>query len=90
MKINASIYAFNESFYVQDYNEGDPKGQLTIFGSLMQNYRGAVGTFSGNNIVTGYYKNYIYDNKILEGISSFGGTPAKRENMLILTLRSVY
>lgn len=90
MKINASIYAFNDSFSVQDYNTGNPRGQLTIFGSLMQNYRGPVGTFSGNNIVTGYYKNYIYDDKILEGISSFGGTPAKRENMIILALRGVY
>ncbi|HOK82842.1 MAG TPA: hypothetical protein PLP64_01285 [Pseudothermotoga sp.] len=89
LKINASIYAFNKSFTVEDYDEGNPSGQLTIFGSLMQNYRGPVGTFRGNDTVTGYYKNYIYDDKILEGISSIG-TPAKRGNMLILTLRGVY
>ncbi len=89
LKITASIYAFNERFYVEDYNTGGPSGQLTIFGSLMQNYRGPVGTFSGDTTVTGYYKNYVYDEKILEGISSIG-TPAKREKILVLTLRGVY
>ncbi|HEY8541988.1 MAG TPA: hypothetical protein VIL29_06360 [Pseudothermotoga sp.] len=90
MKINASIYAFNESFEVENYDKGDPEGQLTIFGSLMQYYRGPVGTFSGDITVSGYYKNYIYDNKILEGISIISGTPAKKGEILVLTLRGVY
>ncbi|MGJ8454316.1 hypothetical protein ACSFC1_03325 [Pseudothermotoga sp. U03pept] len=89
LKLTMSIYAFEERFFVEDYNSGSPKGQLTIFGSLMQNYRGPVGTFRGESIVTGYYKNYIYDSKILEGFGSIG-TPAKREEILILTLRGVY
>lgn len=89
LKITGSIYAFDESFTVENYNTGSPAGQLTIFGSLMQYYRGPVGTFSGGTIRTGYYKNYIYDERILEGISSIG-TPAKRDGLIPLTIRGIY
>ena len=89
LKITASIYSFDESFQVEYYNQGNPTGQLTIFGSLMQYYRGPVGTFSGDRIQTGYYKNYIYDYKILEGMSAIG-TPAKREGVVLLAIRGIY
>lgn len=89
LKITASIYAFDESFTVEKYNTGSPAGQLTIFGSLMQYYRGPVGTFWNDTILTGYYKNYIYDDKILEGISSIG-TPAKRDGLIPITIRGIY
>lgn len=89
LKITASIYAFDESFTVEKYNTGSPAGQLTIFGSLMQYYRGPVGTFRGDTILTGYYKNYIYDDKILEGISSIG-TPAKRDGLIPIAIRGIY
>lgn len=89
LKITASLYSFDESFMVERYNEGSPVGQLTIFGSLMQHYRGPVGTFSGGTIQTGYYKNYIYDYKILEGMSVIG-TPAKRGEVVLLTVRGVF
>ncbi|MCD6551546.1 hypothetical protein, partial [Thermotoga sp.] len=48
MKIFASIYAFDGSFYVEGYDNEDSlkdNRELTIFGSLMQYVRGAVGTF---------------------------------------------
>ncbi|AIY88921.1 hypothetical protein CELL2_08430 [Thermotoga sp. Cell2] len=94
MKIFASIYAFDGSFYVEGYNSGDPKGELTIFGSLMQYVRGPVGTFHWTKngkpeIETGYRKNYIYDWRILKGISVFG-TPTIEEESMILSIREVY
>lgn len=89
LKITASIYAFDQSFQVENYDSGSSVGQLTIFGSLMQYYRGPVGTFSGDVIRTGYYKNYIYDYKILEGMSAIG-TPAKREGVVLLAVRGIY
>ncbi|MEN3009187.1 DUF4900 domain-containing protein [Pseudothermotoga sp.] len=89
LKITASLYSFDESFTVEKYDEGSPAGQLTIFGSLMQYYRGPVGTFSSGTIRTGYYKNYIYDYKILEGMSAIG-TPAKRGEVVLLTVRGVF
>lgn len=95
MKIFASLYAFDGSFYVKDYNSGSPVGELLIFGSLMQYRRGAVGTFywdlrSGKPVVqTGYYKNYIYDWRILKGLAA-PGTPAIGDNVLVLSVREVY
>jgi hypothetical protein len=89
LKITASIYAFDQSFQVENYDSGSSVGQLTIFGSLMQYYRGPVGTFSGDVIRTGYYKNYIYDYRILEGMSAIG-TPAKREGVVLLAVRGIY
>ncbi|MGE0033910.1 MAG: hypothetical protein AB7S45_08585, partial [Pseudothermotoga sp.] len=89
LKITASIYSFDQSFQVEDYDSGKPAGQLMIFGSLMQYYRGPVGTFQNDEIVTGYYKNYIYDYKILEGMSAIG-TPAKREGVVLLAIRGIY
>ncbi|ADA67711.1 conserved hypothetical protein [Thermotoga petrophila RKU-10] len=94
MKIFASIYAFDGSFYVEGYNSGDPKGELTIFGSLMQYVRGPVGTFHWTKngkpeIETGYRKNYIYDWRILKGFSVFG-TPTVPKESNILNVREVY
>ncbi|MDK2924184.1 MAG: hypothetical protein PWQ90_1625 [Pseudothermotoga sp.] len=89
LKITASIYSFDQSFQVEGYDQGSRAGQLTIFGSLMQYYRGPVGTFRRGRIQTGYYKNYIYDYKILEGISAIG-TPAKREGFVLLAIRGIY
>ncbi|HOH54379.1 MAG TPA: hypothetical protein PLN23_09290, partial [Fervidobacterium sp.] len=59
MKIFASIYAFNGSFTVEDYNSGGSAGQLFTFGSIMQNARGPVGTFGSLMGPTGYYKTYV-------------------------------
>jgi len=97
MKIFASIYAFTGSFYVEGYNEGNPAGELTIFGSLAQYVRGAVGTFTSSwwsrdrkpVILTGYRKNYIYDWRILKGLSVFG-TPTVEKESIILSVREVY
>ncbi|WP_334099823.1 hypothetical protein [Thermotoga petrophila] len=97
MKIFASIYAFTGSFYVKDYDRGDPVGELTIFGSLAQYVRGAVGTFTSAwwskdrkpVVLTGYRKNYIYDWRILKGFSVFG-TPTVPKESNILNVREVY
>ncbi len=40
---------------------GDPMGNLTVDGAIAQKYRGTVGTHSGSVVITGYLKNYIYD-----------------------------
>ncbi|HBF10754.1 hypothetical protein [Thermotoga neapolitana] len=98
MKIFASIYAFTGSFYVKGYNEKDflknNERELTIFGSLAQYVRGAVGTFYWSRdgkptIKTGYRKNYIYDWRILKGFSVFG-TPTVPKESNILNVREVY
>ena len=44
----------------------EPLGNLTVNGVITQEFRGAVGTFSGNPpvIQTGYNKNYTYDTRL--------------------------
>jgi Tfp pilus assembly protein PilX len=51
------------SFGVVNYSSGSPRGGLAVYGGIIQNNRGAVGTFdTGTGQTThGYYKNYTYD-----------------------------
>jgi len=67
IEMDAIMMAINGSFYVRDYSYGIPRGTLKIFGGLVQNSRGPVGTFSSysGEICTGYYKNYEYDSKLI-------------------------
>ena len=46
--------------------KGAPLGNLTVNGVITQEFRGAVGTFSGTPpvIQTGYNKNYTYDTRL--------------------------
>ncbi len=69
--VSAALLTVAHSFGVQNYqygpaftNYGGSAGNLTVFGAIAQEYRGAVGTFSGSSVVTGYSKNYSYDNRL--------------------------
>ncbi len=64
LTIHASIMALNNSFYVENYSSGGSRGALNLLGGLIQQNRGAVGTFSGSTIVSGYQKNYQYDGRL--------------------------
>ena len=65
-RVDAAILALDHSFYVQNWNRGAPLGNLTVNGVIAQEFRGAVGTFSGNPPVirTGYNKDYTYDTRL--------------------------
>ena len=62
--IDAAILAINHSFIVDHYDCGATLGTLTVNGAISQKFRGAVGTFSGGSAVTGYLKNYNYDDRL--------------------------
>jgi hypothetical protein len=62
--IHAAVLTVKHSFRVQTYGSGAPLGTITLFGSIGQLYRGAVGTFSGSSPSTGYAKAYTYDQKL--------------------------
>ena len=64
--VDAAILALSHSFYVQNWNKGAPLGNLTVNGVITQEFRGAVGTFSGTPpvIQTGYNKSYTYDTRL--------------------------
>jgi hypothetical protein len=62
--IDAAILTLQHSFFVDNYSCGStPPGTLTVHGAIAQEYRGAVGSTSGNSTY-GYLKNYNYDNRL--------------------------
>ncbi len=67
LEINGCIMGLNDSFLMENYWIGPPKGTLTVYGGIVQNKRGPVGTFNGSTgvKVSGYSKNYFYDTRLL-------------------------
>ena len=69
-EIHASLMALDK-FTVENYGGGTPRGTLSILGGVIQETRGAVGTFSGQTLVTGYKKNYQYDDRLMTMLPPF-------------------
>jgi hypothetical protein len=65
INIDAAIYTQTGSFGAQNYNTRAVDGNINLVGGITQNTRGAVGTFSGSNIASGFSKRYKYDNRLL-------------------------
>lgn len=63
-QIHAALLAIQHSFIVDHYDCGSPLGTLTVNGAIGQKFRGAVGTFSGSTLISGYQKNYNYDDRL--------------------------
>ncbi len=64
--IDGSVFCRNGSFGAENYGSGSPRGHLYLNGSIVQNKRGAVGTFSGSTVKTGYLKAYRYDDRLAD------------------------
>jgi hypothetical protein len=62
--IDAAILALQHSFIVDNWNCGEPLGDLNIFGAIAQRFRGPVGTGNSSSIVTGYRKEYVYNDRL--------------------------
>lgn len=64
--IDAAIMSVAHSFTVENYTADTnyPDGKLTVLGSIVQKYRGAVGTSQSGTIVTGFVKDYRYDPRL--------------------------
>lgn len=71
LEIHASIMTLDRSFEVEDYSSGDPRGELTLIGGLQQKERGAVGTFNGGGVQSGFSKSYSYDERLSKMIPPF-------------------
>lgn len=67
LEIDASIMALSTSFMLENWSTVSPKGTLTVYGGIIQDQRGPVGTFNGSNgqKLSGYSKNYSYDPRML-------------------------
>ncbi|MGV8967938.1 MAG: pilus assembly PilX family protein [Cellulomonas sp.] len=64
IQIAGSIQTLQHSFLVQKYDEGSPRGELQVNGSIAQRWRGIVGRGSGGSM-TGYTKLYQYDTRLI-------------------------
>ena len=64
--VMAAVMALGESFMAENYSQGSPRGKLKLYGGIIQERRGAVGTFSGNNVVSGYEKAYNHDIRLMD------------------------
>ena len=53
------------SFGVINYSTRTPAGTLTVYGGIVQEVRGAVGTANSRGGAEGYAKNYSYDSRFL-------------------------
>jgi hypothetical protein len=63
--IQGSIFARTGSFTAQNYSSRPINGELRVLGSIVQNSRGAVGTFNGSaTLQSGFYKRYKYDDRL--------------------------
>jgi type II secretory pathway pseudopilin PulG len=62
--IYAAILAVNHSFIIDNFDCGEPLGKLTVYGAIAQIFRGTVGTGNGTTVVSGYLKNYKYDDRL--------------------------
>jgi len=67
LEIDGCIMAMNTSFILENYWQGPAKGTLTVYGGIIQDERGPVGTFNGSTgqKVSGYSKDYSYDLRLL-------------------------
>jgi hypothetical protein len=70
LEIYAAIMATGESsasnpgkFGVTNYSSKPPAGNLTVYGSVVQQVRGAVATANSSGIISGYAKDYYWDDR---------------------------
>lgn len=59
--IDAAVLALKRSFAVNDYGVGGSTGTLRVYGSIDQDWRGAVGIAGGSE---GYVKHYVWDSRL--------------------------
>lgn len=64
VNLQACLMAVNGSFKAQNYSSRPVSGYLNLTGSVVQKNRGAVGTFSGGSIMTGFLKRYRFDDRL--------------------------
>jgi hypothetical protein len=62
--VESSIFSLKGDFEVQDAKSYAPRGTLTVFGAMMQYYRGEIGKVVGGSLKNGYNKYFRYDERL--------------------------
>jgi len=81
LTIHASMIALGTHFTVDDYDSIPVMGTLTVYGSIVQKNRGPVATFDPRTgrIISGYAKNYWYDNRLRDRTPPYFPTTGRYE-----------
>jgi hypothetical protein len=82
MNVDAVMMALNESIYVEQWWTGPPKGVFKVVGGLVQYRRGPVGTFGKTGKLSGYNKQYIYDERLTNMSPPFFPTTTEYDETL--------
>ncbi len=64
--IEASMFCRNGSLEVENYATSGLRGRLSVYGSIVQDHRGPVGTNLGGILNSGYTKSYAYDPRLFD------------------------
>lgn len=65
VSLHATILSRSGGLKAENYNTRPAAGTLKLLGGVQQYQRGPVGTFSGSTIVSGFRKNYRYDDRLM-------------------------
>ncbi|GEM_PF-2253115 len=68
VELDGFYAALGGSFSVKNFNTGEPRGTLTIFGSVLEKYGAPVNTSdsSSGTVTTGFVRNLKYDKRCLD------------------------
>lgn len=69
VEIHGVVMAPHGVFTVDNYNSGSARGTATLLGGVISEYYGAFGTFGGMFGDTGYGRKFVYDERMMEGMS---------------------
>ena len=79
--IQASVFCRTGGFTAENYSTRGIEGSIRLLGGIQHNAREPVGTFTGSppHIVSGYLKNYLYDQRLMTDAPPFFPTTGQFE-----------
>lgn len=69
VNIHGVVMAPNGIFTVDNYQSGSPRGTATLLGGSITQFYGPFGTFWGTTQMSGYGRNFVYDARMLQGMT---------------------
>lgn len=86
LTIQATVMAVQESFELENNLNVPPKGNLHVFGGIIQNWIGITGWFnpSTGQVIKGYYEDYWYDERLLNTSPPYYPTTGQYQGVIWL------
>ncbi len=69
--IQAAIICRTGGLSAEHYSTRGVAGAIELWGGVTQYQRGAVGTFSGGTVTSGFHKHYVYDQRLANSAPPF-------------------